>query len=73
MIKSILMRESFEKPYAGGFQGSIFEEFKITKEDVKACLRESVRLWKKIRFIIEILENRESLGSGLKKEFHQAH
>jgi hypothetical protein len=42
VFKSALLRVTLDKPYAGGFEGSIFAEFNIEKQELNAIFEKGI-------------------------------
>lgn len=71
VVKSMLLRESLDKPY-DGFNGSLYEEFSfMTKEEIEQGLSHGYKLWNKVMYINLILQ-RQNINEELTNEFEQA-
>jgi hypothetical protein len=61
-----------DKPYEGGFQGSIYEEFDIKKEQLEDFFKQAVKFWTNFIFIISILEKNGAIPSQLTSQLNDA-
>jgi hypothetical protein len=71
-MQNALLRNSLETPYAGGFQGTIFEEFHINQDQLKAAFKLCLSFWENFVEIIGILESHNVIPQALMKQFSQA-
>lgn len=59
------MRLALDKPYSGGFAGSIFTEFSIGKDDLNAIIKQGILFWRNFNNLILILENKKAFPKAL--------
>ena len=72
VLRSALLRDSLDRPYEGGFQGSIYEEFDIEKGQLDDFLQQAVNFWKNFSFIISILEKNGAIPPQLNTQLNDA-
>lgn len=65
VFQSALLRVALDKPYAGGFAGTIFAEFSIGKDELKAIMEQGILFWKNFSQVILILENKKAFPKAL--------